>query len=69
MVSRGTKLGYALRNQRWRYARWPDGEELYNLADDPAEKRNLAGKDHLADRLREFRQLLAGKQKEAASRR
>ncbi len=69
VVSRGTKLGYALRNQRWRYARWPDGEELYNLADDPAEKRNLAGKDHLADRLREFRQLLAGKQKEAASRR
>jgi arylsulfatase A-like enzyme len=69
VVSRGTKLGYALRNQRWRYARWPDGEELYNLADDPAEKRNLAGKDHLVDRLREFRQLLAGKQKEAASRR
>ena len=29
VVSRGKKLGYALRNQRWRYGKWPDGEELY----------------------------------------
>ena len=69
VVSRGSSLGYALRNQRWRYARWPDGEELYNLANDPAEKKNLAGKDHLADRLQELRGLLADKQKEAGSRR
>lgn len=69
VVSRGAKLGYALRNQRWRYGKWPDGEELYNLTNDPHEKNNLADKPHVADRLQEFRQLLAEKQKDAASHR
>ncbi len=69
VVSRGSSLGYALRNQRWRYARWPDGEELYNLANDPSEKKNLAGGTRHEDRLREFRTLLTEKQQKARSAR
>ena len=69
VVSRGSSLGYALRNQRWRYARWPDGEELYNLANDPSEKKNLAGGTLHEDRLREFRTLLIEKQQKARSAR
>ena len=62
VVTRGPKLGYALRNQNWRYGKWPDGEELYNLRNDPKEKKNLAHKEHLNDRLEEFRKVLADKQ-------
>ena len=68
IVTSGPKLGYALRNQNWRYAKWPDGEELYNLNSDPEEKQNLAGKPHLNERLMEFRQILAAKQIEAISK-
>jgi len=69
VVTRGKDLGYALRNQRWRYGKWPDGEELYNLTNDPEEKNNLAGKEHVKERLAEFREALAARQKEAASKR
>jgi iduronate 2-sulfatase len=63
VVTRGPKnLGYALRNQNWRYGKWPDGEELYNLRTDPQEKNNLAQKDHLKERLKDFRDILAEKQ-------
>ena len=63
VVTRGPKnLGYALRNQNWRYGKWPDGEELYNLRIDPQEKNNLAQKDHLKERLEDFRDILAEKQ-------
>ena len=67
VVSRGEQLGYALRNQRWRYGKWPDGEELYNLNVDPEEKNNLASKSHVAERLAEYRQHLAQKQRESRS--
>jgi arylsulfatase A-like enzyme len=69
VVSRGEHLGYALRNQRWRYGKWPDGEELYNLSNDPEEKHNLAANGNQVERLQEFRKLLAAKQKSAANRR
>ncbi|MEC7401577.1 MAG: sulfatase [Verrucomicrobiota bacterium] len=63
VVTRGPKNpGYALRNQNWRYDKWPDGEELYNLRTDPQEKNNLAQKDHLKERLEDFRDILAEKQ-------
>ena len=63
VVTRGPKnLGYALRNQNWRYGKWPDGEELYNLRTDPQEKNNLAQKDHLKERLKDFSDILAEKQ-------
>jgi arylsulfatase A-like enzyme len=55
-------LGYALRNQNWRYGKWPNGEELYNLRTDPQEKNNLAQKDHLKERLEQFREILSVKQ-------
>ena len=64
VVTRGPGLGYALRNQNWRYGKWPDGEELYNLRNDPQEKNNLAKKDHIKEKLEEFRAVLANKQKQ-----
>jgi arylsulfatase A-like enzyme len=67
VVTRGEQLGYALRNQRWRYGKWPDGEELYDLTADPKEKHNLASQSGLQKRLVAFRELLAEKQKDAAS--
>ncbi len=42
VVTRGNKLGKAIRTDRWRYAVWPDGEELYDLRNDLAEHKNLA---------------------------
>ena len=69
VVTRGEKLGYAIRNQRWRFGSWPDGEELYNLSTDPEEKNNLAGKPHVAERLDELRAVLREKQAEAGSKR
>jgi len=69
VVSRGKNLGYSLRDQNWRYGKWPDGEELYDLTKDPGEKRNLAGNPEHAGRLKDFRQELAGKQRMAASQR
>ena len=41
VVTRGDELGKAVRTDRWRYATWPDGEELYDLKNDPAEHENL----------------------------
>jgi len=67
VVTRGPKLGYALRNQNWRYGKWPDGEELYDLKVDPHEKHNLAENLESAERLKEFRKILATKQIEAAT--
>jgi iduronate 2-sulfatase len=69
VVTRGPHLGYALRNQRWRYGKWPDGEELYNLGNDPEEKRNLAANGNQVERLQEFRKLLVAKQQTAANKR
>ena len=51
IVTRGKEMGYALRNQRWRYGKWSDGEELYNLTNDPEEKNNLVKKEGLEHRL------------------
>ncbi|NQV36210.1 MAG: DUF4976 domain-containing protein, partial [Phycisphaeraceae bacterium] len=42
VVTRGKTLGKAIRTERWRYALWPDGEELYDLENDASEHRNLA---------------------------
>ncbi|GAB5562703.1 MAG: sulfatase [Synoicihabitans sp.] len=42
VVSRQDQLGKAIRTQDWRYALWPDGEELYHLKEDPMEHVNLA---------------------------
>ena len=67
VVTRGEKMGFALRDQRWRYGKWPDGEELYNLSNDPQEKRNLAALPQVSDRLQEFRGILESVQERATS--
>jgi iduronate 2-sulfatase len=42
VVTRGDQLGKAIRTQDWRYALWPNGEELYHLKEDLLEHTNLA---------------------------
>ncbi len=69
VVTRGPQLGHALRNQQWRYAKWPEGKELYNLTKDPEEKQNLAKQPQHAERLATFRDALEAKRCEAANKR
>ncbi|MDB4271202.1 sulfatase [bacterium] len=69
VVKRGERMGYALRSQKWRYGKWHDGEELYNLTNDPEEKKNLVKRPDLKVRLDEFRRVLKIRQEQAASRR
>ncbi|WP_413430926.1 sulfatase [Crateriforma spongiae] len=69
VVKRGPKLGYAIRNQHWRYARWPDGEELYDLQNDPLEKENLVGRRSFDKRIDQLRSALDVKQREASAQR
>jgi arylsulfatase A-like enzyme len=69
VVSRGKDLGRAIRDQRWRYARWPDGEELFDLENDIEEHHNLAKSPERAGTLQSMRKLLADAEKKAASQR
>ena len=70
VVARGKDLGYALRNQNWRYGKWPSGgEELYNLDSDPHERNNLANDPQYSQHLAEWRAVLAAKQSEARANR
>ena len=58
VVSRGPVLGRAIRTEEWRYAAWPDGEELYFLPEDAEERVNLAGNPEYAPQLEEMRKRL-----------
>jgi arylsulfatase A-like enzyme len=50
---------HAVRTQRWRYIRYADGaEELYDLANDPREWTNLAGRAQSAGVIAEHRRWL-----------
>ena len=69
VVSRGKKLGVAIRTDRWRYAKWPDGEELYDLNSDIEEHYNLAGEKRHSKTLKTMRGLLSKKQIEAGKSR
>ncbi len=53
--------GRMIRSGRWKYMRYleGDGEELYDLAEDPYEMRNLAGLDGYSAELEKMRALLA----------
>ncbi len=44
----------SLRTERWRYSKFPDGEELYDHAADPNEWHNLATKPEFAAQKREL---------------
>ncbi len=65
VVSRGNHLGKAIRTDRWRYAKWSDGEELYDLHKDPAEHHNLVDREDYSKTLERVRILMEKKQKEA----
>ncbi len=58
VVTRGPRLGKAIRTQRYRYALWPTGEELYDLKADPHEETNLAYRAEHAETLKEMRSAL-----------
>lgn len=68
VVSRGKKLGKAVRNERWRYSLWPDGEELYDLKNDIDEHHNLANSPESTAILRKMRRYLAEIETSAASK-
>ena len=59
VVRRGQKLGKAIRADNWRYARWPDGEELYDLKNDTEEHVNLAKSGKYTDVLSVMRARLS----------
>ena len=65
IVARGKELGRAIRTQRWRYARWPDGEELYDLRNDPDEHLNLANSAENEETLASMRAYLASAEAKA----
>jgi arylsulfatase A-like enzyme len=48
----------SVRTERWRYSRFPDGEELYDHAADPHEWHNLASRSEHAARKQELSALL-----------
>ncbi len=68
VVRRGNQLGKAIRTDRWRYASWPDGEELYNLKVDPAEHNNLAASKEHSETVKAMRSHLARVTASATSR-
>jgi len=59
-------LGRAIRSDRLRYAEWPDGEELYDLIQDPAEHKNLSKVPQYQGELVRMRKLLAQTKRSAA---
>jgi arylsulfatase A-like enzyme len=68
VVTRGQKLGRAIRTDRWRFAIWPDGEELYDLNTDPAEHKNLAKSAKHANTVKTLRTQLARIERKAAGK-
>ena len=59
-VQRGKNPGYSVRTKSYRYMEWGNGEDqLFNLADDPLEARNLAGLPENESAVQTFRTLIA----------
>lgn len=69
VVSRGADLGKAIRTDRWRYTRWPNDEELYDLKKDSTEDRNLVNSAAHFDTLKQMRKHLKRAQNNALSKR
>lgn len=66
VVSRGRNLGKAVRTERWRYSKWTDGEELYDLKNDIDEHFNLARSPEHSSTIRLMRSHLAQAEAKAA---
>jgi iduronate 2-sulfatase len=67
VVRRGPDLGRAIRTERWRYTQWPEGEELYDLKNDPAENYNLVQSETQSETLEQMRAELKQAQRNALS--
>ncbi len=59
----------AVRSREWKYVRGPHGEELYHLAEDPHEFRNLTGEPEAARRIAELKTCLIEEEDLACGRR
>lgn len=60
-VNRQEFHGYSVRTERWRYTLWDDGrqgEQLYDMQQDPREWRNLAGDPRYASVIAELKPLV-----------
>ncbi|MCB9951026.1 MAG: sulfatase [Planctomycetaceae bacterium] len=60
-VKRGSDDGYSLRTATYRYTMWKnaeDGEQLYDMTQDPGELRNLASDPKFATQIQEFRRII-----------
>ena len=69
VVQRAGDLGKAIRTPRYRYTKWPKGEELYDLINDPEEETNLIGSMALVSTVRELRTALENVEVRAQSQR
>lgn len=69
VVNRGERLGKAIYTDRWRYAIWPDGEELFDLQNDPGEQQNVAASSRHESILAGMRTALAQVERRAMAAR
>ncbi len=61
IVNRGEMIGRTVKNSRWRYIEWAEGEkgfELYDQVNDPAEYHDLAGNPAYKEVLNEMKPLI-----------
>jgi hypothetical protein len=64
IVNRGAKTGRMVKNEKWRYVEWDNGNmgyELYNQKTDPIEYNNLANNPEYANVIAEMKKLLPKK--------
>lgn len=71
VVARQTRLGRAIRTERWRFADWelPGQFELYDLKNDPRELTNLIRNPEYREVVAQMKRRLAARKREAARRR